>query len=230
MHSWQDDKRTRVLSRSSIMLSPPQSRVRREQEVGRWTDAWLLAMFFWLLPSTVQAARFVAFFPSATASTAPASSANLSQVKMLVPAAAPEKAAEVFDDATLKAWQQYCETWQQFHQSADDVTLRKRLAIATNPFAYAVNPSSTALTSRMPLSGMKRYDSAHFQLFTDVSQERLKKVIVELEQFYAVWTQMFFPLWNQAPGWIENSQAPRLKAVPKHRWCCSLIQRGIKRL
>ncbi len=179
--------------------------------------ALVLTTLICLGSSTASAARFVAYYPSAVGLVTSTNSADLSQVKMSLPAAAPENAADIFDDATSNAWQQYCGAWQQFHQHPNDAALRKRLSIATNPFAYAVNPSNSALTSRMPLTGMKRYDTAHFQLYTDVNQERLQQVVIELEQFYAVWTQIFFPLWNQAPGWIENPQAPRLKAVPKHR-------------
>ncbi len=199
--------------------------------------AWLTSLVAATIPTEVLADRYLVFYPAATHSgdnqrgarpsdftaDSPEQNTDQTNVPWQLPSAAAGITEKMFDEPTLQAWQTYCETWQRYHRTPNDATLRKRLAIADDPFAFTPNQSKSALTARMPLTGLKRYDSVHFQLYTDVKGDRLPAVITQLEQFYCAWSQLFFPLWNQASLWnqatagVEHPAAPRTKSGPKHR-------------
>lgn len=115
-------------------------------------------------------------------------------------------------------WQAYCSVWRKHHQEPSDASVRVRLGIASDQAAVSVSSGRSAAASmRLPLMDMRRVETEHFMLLSDAPQERASQVVRDLERFYQVWTQLFFPLWKDREHWDRAEKSSRPRAAVKHR-------------
>ena len=106
-------------------------------------------------------------------------------------------ADDCLPDSIAKPWREYRDAWAAHHANPGNATVRKALGIEGAD--ESVSPSSgdaAARSMRLPASEWLLYTSKHFSLVTDVPEARAAAIIINLERFYAVWTQLFFPLWK----------------------------------
>lgn len=166
----------------------------------RATVFWLL-LWCWL--PLANAARFVAVVPQP----ANAERGDFS-------AAASERAARApVDEASPDSlWLEYLTAWQQHFNDPADAATRRRLGLPTME-AVSVEVSdgasaagSLARTIRVRWSQPLRVETDHFLIVADVPRETALEIAHDLEQYFAVWTQLFFPLWKDRQRWDQSSR------------------------
>ena len=157
----------------------------------------------------VQAAQFVAYFPLP--------SDQLTSVATTDQVSLPPHHPDLLEPAAL-LWQTYCDTWQQHHNKPNDQAVRARLGIAAETIAVKKSDGrSTAASMRLPIKSMDRFETEHFVLLSDVAPERATEVARDIERFYLVWTQLFFPLWKSRDHWDHAVKSSRPPTMIKHR-------------
>ena len=60
-----------------------------------------------------------------------------------------------------------------------------------------------------------RVDSPHFTLLTRANAKSSRRIAQQLEQFYVLWSQVFYPLWA-APGTLQSRLAGKGTPWPRH--------------
>lgn len=157
----------------------------------------------------LHAAQFVAYFPLPSAQLS--SPATADQVSL------PPRHPDLQEPVAL-LWQSYCDSWQQHHDKPSDQVVRDRLGIAAETIAVKQSDGrSTAASMRLPIKSMDRFETEHFVLLSDVGPERATEVARDIEKFYLVWTQLFFPLWKSREHWDHSVKGSRPPTTIKHR-------------
>lgn len=146
------------------------------------------------------ATRFIAFAPQ-SATAPPALSAD-SPAHALV-AVPPGSAA---DD---RLWSEYLQVWREHARNPADAKVRQQLGLPEQlPVRTSVGDGqalarTVAKSLRIDWVGPQSIETEHFIVLADVPNEVAVQVAIELEQFYAVWTQLFFPLWKDRQRWNQ---------------------------
>ncbi len=176
--------------------------------VAPWVGTLLILIGGLLAVDNVQAARFAVFFPL------PSDQASVGETNE---SPLPPQSADL-SPAMTTSWQAYCDAWKQHHINPADESVRRRLGIAANELSVVVsNGRAAAVSLRLPSLEMQRYETEHFVLLADTSAERASDEVRKLEQYYLVWTQLFFPLWKDREQWDRTVGNARPKTSIKHR-------------
>jgi len=156
------------------------------------------------------ATRFIAFAPQ-SATAPPVLSAD-SPATALV-AVAPGSAAGD------RQWSEYLDAWREHARNPADAKTRQRLGLPEQSPVHTIvgDGQSLARTVAKSLSidwvGPQSIETEHFIVLADVPSEVAAELAIELEQFHAVWTQLFFPLWKDRQRWNQAGiRTPRLPA------------------
>lgn len=159
------------------------------------------------------AARFVAYFPVVPGET----TAPIAEDLLPLPVTSSCLPAPL-----AAAWKAYTDVWASHHASPDDPPIRLQLGLpsgdaSAKPSVVVGSGRSMAATMRLPILEMQRYETEHFTLLSDCSADRATDVILKLERFYHVWTQLFFPLWKERDHWDHSQAASSRRNAIKHR-------------
>lgn len=158
----------------------------------------------------VLAARFVAYFPLASDHV---HADDSSDETSLPPPKHPDLLGSV---ASL--WQDYHDAWYKHFAQPRDQSARDRLGIKSDVIVVKKSDGrSTAASMRLPIQSMDRFETEHFVLLSDVAPERADQVARDIEKFYLVWTQLFFPLWKSREHWDHTAKISRPPTTIKHR-------------
>ncbi len=182
---------------------------------------WIVFLIAPWFVSPCLATRFIAFTPQSAGdppSLSPQSPANA--VVAVVPGA----------QAGDQAWSDYLDAWRQHASNPADASVRQRLGLPAQEPALTKVIDSRSLVRMMPKGlqvdwvAPQGIETENFFLIADVPAEVAVGVAIDLESFYAVWTQMFFPLWKDRQRWDQSQTrtsnrqpAPRGSAVNKMR-------------
>lgn len=162
---------------------------------------FLLLLGCWLPLAT--AARFIAVVPQATS----AAGGDFSS-------AAAEQAARppVSGASADPLWLEYLAAWQQHFDDPADAQARQRLGLpAAEAVAVEVGDGtglarSLARSLRVRWSQPLRVETDHFLILADAPREAAVEIAIDLERYFAVWTQLFFPLWKDRQRWEQTSR------------------------
>lgn len=183
------------------------------------------AFSFWIVLSIAPwfvspcfATRLIAFTPQSTGSP---------------PAASPQSPANAVvavvpgSQSGDQAWSGYLDAWRQHANDPADAGVRQRLGLpAQEPVSTKVIDSRSLnrlLLNRLLPKGLQvdwiapqGIETENFLLIADVPTEVAIQVAIDLESFYAVWTQLFFPLWKDRQRWDQAQRlAPNRQPVPR---------------
>ncbi len=112
-------------------------------------------------------------------------------------------------------WTRYCEMWRQHHMNPSSLEPRSKLGIVQPGSEVKVSSGlASAATLRLPGNAMQRYETEHFAMLSDATPTRATEVIREMERFYLVWTQFFFPLWREREHWDRTETTPQSRSNP----------------
>lgn len=154
------------------------------------------------------AAQFAVYFPLAGET-----SGRVKTVAAAVPPSSDLIAAQHF-----APWQEYCDAWRRHHAEPANQAVQKQLGISSGQGAVSVSSGrSTAVAMRLPLTDMRRVETEHFILLSDAGVDRCSEVLHDLERFYLIWTQLFFPLWKDQERWDRAAVSNQPPATLKHR-------------
>lgn len=131
-------------------------------------------------------------------------------------------AANCLPGPIATAWKSYTDVWAAHHRSPDDPAVRIQLGLTSGdasakPSVIVGSGRSMATTMRLSILEMRRYETEHFTLLSDCTADRATEVILKLERFYHVWTQLFFPLWKERDHWDHSQAASPRRNTTKHR-------------
>ncbi len=160
-----------------------------------------LLLGLWLPPTT--AARFIVVVPQA----ADAKRGDFSTT-------VAERAARppVGGKSSDSLWLDYLAAWQHHFEDPTDRAIRQRLGLpATEAVAVEVSDGATvarglARTVRARWNQPLRVETEHFLILADVPREAAVEIATDLERYFAVWTQLFFPLWKDRQRWDQASR------------------------
>ncbi len=134
--------------------------------------------------------RSVVFFPLAsTADSAPSDATTLGRLPNVGVVSGVDE-----------AWSNYLRLWTRHHQSPQDSSVRSFLGIIDTS-ANTVTPAIGRTTVKFPVwraGSYQKVDTPHFQILSRADAAFTQKVAEEAEQFYWIWTQMFFPFWESS--------------------------------
>jgi len=181
-----------------------------------WQSVWSATLIFVALKIAIfaaanaQAATFAGYFPLGRAE----KTVPLADQKTPLPTTAECLPAEL-----ATAWAAYRDAWSAHHADPADDAARLRLFGSTeDPLAVsASNGRALSTMMRLPLRDSMRYESKHFVMLSDASTERSTKTLRDIEKFYHVWTQLFFPVWSGNSSWDHTAIAHRRSPPSKHR-------------
>lgn len=148
------------------------------------------------------ATRFIAFAPQ-SANAPPALSAD-SPANAFVAVAPGATAGD-------RPWSEYLDVWREHARNPADAKIRQRLGLPEQlPASITVVDGQSVARSfakslRIDWVAPQAIETEHFILLADVPNEVAVQVAIELEQFYAVWTQLFFPLWKDRQRWDQTA-------------------------
>lgn len=172
---------------------------------------WLACSLTLLCIGDVAAARFVAYFP--LDATATPIIADAVDGELTLPPQSERVPQKLRDQ-----WEAYCDAWRRHHLNPSDQETRNRLGLSAETMKVVQsNGRATAASMRLPSGELQRFETEHFVLLSDVNAERATEILREMERFYAVWTQLFFPLWRDRDQWDHTIKLPRPRISTKHR-------------
>ncbi len=162
------------------------------------------------------AVRFAVFFPLSSEPRNDSNRQGSSQLQHRIASGS----LHAISGSSIPAWTEYCRTWRMHVRSPADSEVLQRLGWIVNhdderpTLGIPVAPGrdlGPLRSLRLPTGQMKRWDTPHFAIFTDLDDQRAIDRAIDLERFYAVWTQMFFLLWSERERWDRLAQpgAPR---------------------
>ncbi len=177
------------------------------------------ALSFWILVSIAPwfvspcfATRFITFAPhSALDPPAVSPQSPASAVVAVVPGARSGD----------QAWSDYRDVWRRHASNPADANVRQRLGLPAQDPASVKAIDSRSLVRMMPKGlqvdwvAPQGIETENFLLIADVPADVAAQVAIDLERFYAVWTQMFFPLWKDRQRWDQSkTRTPNRPTTP----------------
>ncbi|GAA5509755.1 hypothetical protein [Novipirellula caenicola] len=107
-------------------------------------------------------------------------------------------AAGTASSATDTAWRAYTELWQSHADDPGDRAVRRFLGLSLRGVIEIGSARGRSAPSWLQWrrGSYQQFESPHFTIYSRASDDDSKRVAVDLEQCYWVWTQMFFPLWE----------------------------------
>jgi hypothetical protein len=172
--------------------------------------AFLTALLALTFASHANAARFIAYFPLPANTPRqeigeiPSSDSreSFAASQMAIGNLSLPVAHSRVSESLARDWKAYCDVWRKHFEQPDDAITRDRLGLSSPSIQITQSSGrSTAASMRLPVADLQRFESEHFMLLTDVPAKRANEVIIDLEKFYSVWTQLFFPLWRDRTQW-----------------------------
>lgn len=148
------------------------------------------------------AARFIAFIPQSA--DAQAVLAVHSTVHAIAPGA----------QSADPQWRDYVETWNRHAANPSDPAIRRRLGLPIDAAVGVTVLDGRSLTRVLPKNlpvdwvAPQVIETPNFLLIADVPPNVAIEVAGDLENFHAVWTQMFFPLWKDRQSWDRSPATP----------------------
>src|SRR5690606_14577639 len=109
-------------------------------------------------------------------------------------------------------WLDYLAAWQQHFDDPADAHTRQRLGLpAADAVAVEVGDGTSLARSltrslRVRWSQPLRVETDHFLILADAPREAAVEIATDLERYFAVWTQLFFPLWKDRQRWEQTSR------------------------
>lgn len=108
-------------------------------------------------------------------------------------------------------WDAYLDLWRAAREDPDNADAKRALgpllpalSIRTRPRAWRVADPKLG----WPAGSFSRLDTANFQIISRADANTTTAIARRLEQFYALWSQVFFPLWAR-PGAVGDRLAGR---------------------
>ncbi|HBJ35142.1 MAG TPA: hypothetical protein DDZ51_10385 [Planctomycetaceae bacterium] len=107
-------------------------------------------------------------------------------------------------------WSGYLDAWRQHASNPADASVRQRLGLPAEEPASTKPIDSRSLVRMMPKGlqvdwvAPQGVETENFLLIADVPVEVAIQVAIDLESFYAVWSQLFFPLWKDRQRWDQS--------------------------
>src|SRR5690606_38677391 len=59
----------------------------------------------------------------------------------------------------------------------------------------------------------RRVETEHFLILADVPRAAAVEIAEDLERYFALWTQLFFPLWKDRQRWDQTSRRPAARGA-----------------
>lgn len=108
--------------------------------------------------------------------------------------------------------------WRVLRENPDHAQASRILSPLTKTANYVAQPAK----GRVPISELgwearsySRVDSPHFTLLTRADRKASQKIARQLEQYYVLWSQVFYPFWA-SPGVLEKRLSGKTTSWPKH--------------
>ncbi len=180
-----------------------------------------MAAVLWLPATTAQAERpgaerLLAFVPQ-PASATPQPMTEEHQRGLFPAVGLPGNTAD------QRQWLAYHEAWLAHHRDPADPAIRRRLRLpdqaaiqveVTDGQAAARSlQRAVAIPWRQPLL----LETEHFWVVADLPHDQATQLAEELERFFAVWTQWYFPLWSQRRSWDGGTSGGAGRRPPQRR-------------
>ena len=105
------------------------------------------------------------------------------------------------------AWRAYLKLWEQFSQRPETATVQRFLNVnvhggdaTQDPAWRAAGPIPDAVIRSLRLGDarVQRYETSRIIVDTTADERDAREVAADLERVFWVWTQLFFPFWNQS--------------------------------
>ncbi len=99
-------------------------------------------------------------------------------------------------------WRRSMDRWRQLADSPTDDSIRDSLSLppADAPVAVALPPRRPVTALAWRPGSYQHLQTRHFNLLSRAERESTEAVAVDLERVWAVWTQLYFPLWAGRDG------------------------------
>ncbi len=95
------------------------------------------------------------------------------------------------------AWSNYLKLWSAHHQQPGNTTLRKFLDLSNDESpAKMIRGRAAPRWLGWQAASYHQIDTPHFQIFSRAEPQFTQSVAADVERFYWVWTQLFFPFWE----------------------------------
>ncbi|TWU41072.1 hypothetical protein [Novipirellula artificiosorum] len=108
----------------------------------------------------------------------------------------------LFADAKTSdpSWHAYVELWRAHAEDPSAPSIRRFLGLPlSGKVEGKISPGRSAPAFlRFARGSYQQMETPHFQIMTRASPQQTGRVAEDLEQCYWVWTQMFFPLWEDS--------------------------------
>lgn len=181
-----------------------------------WINVYLILVIVsgYVNGDRASAARFVAYFPlsAETITTAPGDELSEQNGDTSQPPSHPGLA-----ESTWASWAQYGDTWQQHFRDPADVAVRQRLGLGDDDVVIREGNATASETAGLPRGRTLRFETKHFIVVTQLPRQRIESIARDLERYYWVWTQLFFPLWRDRDTWDQATKSTRPRLTTKHR-------------
>ncbi len=137
---------------------------------------------------------------------------------------------ELLGELPDSSWHAYMDTWKAHAANPADPSIRRFLGL---PLDGMIEMKSTGGRSAPSWLGWQRgsyqqLESPQFMIYSRASDAETRQVAEDLQQCYWVWTQMFFPFWNERhrvsvalANWTPGSSIASLLASNNARLAAS---------
>lgn len=117
--------------------------------------------------------------------------------------------------AAVAGWGDYLELWRAHGANPADAEVRQRLGLpASEAVAIRIRDGRALARSLPRLRGVtwtrpQQIETKNFLILADLDEVAATDLARDLEQFFAVWTQWFFPLWKERQHWDQAAGTGR---------------------
>ena len=100
------------------------------------------------------------------------------------------------------AWRTHMDLWRQFARSPSDDAIRGSLQLPPTdaPVAASLPPRRPVPALAWRAGSYQHLQTRHFNLLSRADRDQSETVAEDLERVWAVWTQVYFPLWAGRNG------------------------------
>ena len=103
-------------------------------------------------------------------------------------------------DTSSTGWTAYMRVWKQHHQTPENTTIRRFLGLPLSGVIQAKGKAGRSAPRVLAwrAGSYRQIDTPHFTIYSKAGGEAAKRIAIDLENCYWIWTQMFFPFWEGA--------------------------------
>ncbi|MEL7266040.1 MAG: hypothetical protein AAFP69_14670, partial [Planctomycetota bacterium] len=130
----------------------------------------------------------------------------------------PQTLSQLWSLAATNPWDAYRGLWLRLSAQPNDVRARSLLSLTDDPLAVElVRGRAAPRELNWERRQHWRAQTTHFVIYSTATQDQTHQVAIDLERYYWIWTQHFFPLWIQRDGFTQALRKNRSLPPPRRR-------------